>query len=39
MSRNPCNKRNQPACESEKDCEWIQTPKGSQEPSCREKKK
>ena len=37
--RGPCKGRNQPACESDKDCEWIPTPAGSNEPSCRKKKK
>ena len=36
--RGPCKGRNQPACESDKDCEWIDTPKGSLETSCRKKK-
>jgi hypothetical protein len=39
MNRSPCKGRNQPACESDKDCEWIDTPKGSLETSCRKKKK
>ena len=31
--------RNKTACESDKDCEWIPTPAGSLETSCRKKKK
>ena len=39
MNRSPCKGRNQPACESDKDCEWIPTLTGSLETSCRKKKK